>query len=121
MKLIIVRILILLVATQAFSKWVILLEYEWNKEYIAQTLCKNKAKPKLKCEGKCQVAKKMAAEEEPSSPTPSQKLKFQEVVFANEAMRPMILQPQHLISTEFLTYLFPVYTPPVFSVFHPPA
>jgi hypothetical protein len=49
--------------TQAFSKWVLVLEYEWNKEYIVQTLCINKQKPQLHCNGKCQLAKKIAAEE----------------------------------------------------------
>lgn len=33
--------------------------YELNKDYIATVLCENKAKPKLQCNGKCYLAKKI--------------------------------------------------------------
>jgi hypothetical protein len=33
--------------------------YELNKNYIAAVLCENKAKPKLHCNGKCYLAKKL--------------------------------------------------------------
>ena len=39
MKIIAVPILILLVMTQAFSKWVMIFQYEVNKNYIAAVLC----------------------------------------------------------------------------------
>ncbi|REA60199.1 hypothetical protein DSL64_15735 [Dyadobacter luteus] len=43
--------------------WVIplvCLDYEVRKEYIAKSLCVNRDKPKLKCNGKCYLAKKLA-------------------------------------------------------------
>lgn len=36
-----------------------LVEYTLNKAYIAQTLCENKNKPELQCEGKCHLAKEI--------------------------------------------------------------
>jgi hypothetical protein len=33
--------------------------YTLNKAYIAQTLCENKNKPELQCEGKCHLAKEI--------------------------------------------------------------
>ena len=68
MKIIVIPILMLLIATQAFSKWVMLLDFKWNKDYIAQNLCENKAKPMLKCEGKCHLKKMMAEEEQDTNP-----------------------------------------------------
>ncbi|MDZ7402920.1 MAG: hypothetical protein ONB41_02270 [candidate division KSB1 bacterium] len=34
-------------------------QYMLNKAYIAQTLCENKNKPELQCEGKCHLAKEI--------------------------------------------------------------
>lgn len=122
MKFFVIPILTFLMATQAFSKWVMLLEYQWNKEYIAINLCENKARPKLKCEGKCQLAKKMAAEEQESSPqSPNLKLKFQEIVFGFETLKDQNLSTATDLSKTFTAYLLKHYTAPVFSIFHPPA
>lgn len=46
--------------------WVIplvCLDYEIRKEYIAKVLCVNRDKPKLNCNGKCYLAKKLAEAE----------------------------------------------------------
>ncbi len=48
------------------------IDYVVNYDYIAKVLCENKAKPELKCNGKCQLMKelaKAAEEEKPISPT----------------------------------------------------
>ena len=52
-----------LLLTQTFSKWLMVAGYSMNKEYIAKNLCENRNKPALHCNGKCQLMKKMAAEE----------------------------------------------------------
>ena len=56
-------LLIMLLSIQTFSKWVWELDYRLNQTYIANNLCMNKAKPQLHCNGKCQLAKKLAEEE----------------------------------------------------------
>lgn len=63
MKRVIIPILILLMLAQTFSQWLIVLDYQINKDYIARVLCENKNRPKLKCNGKCQMMKKLAEEE----------------------------------------------------------
>ncbi|WP_345256447.1 hypothetical protein [Flaviaesturariibacter amylovorans] len=52
----------LLLLLQSFSKWIIVADFRLNQEYIARTLCENRARPQLKCGGNCQLAKKMAEE-----------------------------------------------------------
>jgi hypothetical protein len=52
---------------QTFSKMMLMLGYEWNKDYIARNLCINRDKPKSCCHGKCFLNKKMAREESPQS------------------------------------------------------
>lgn len=71
MRFIIVPIFLILVATQTFSKWFMLMEYQLNKDYIAANLCENRAKPELKCHGKCQLMKKMKQEEKEDQDQPT--------------------------------------------------
>lgn len=44
------------------------LDYELNKNYITLRYCENRKKPQLKCHGKCQAMKKLAAGEKQELP-----------------------------------------------------
>ena len=48
-------------------------DYLVNYEYISKVLCENKAKPKLKCNGKCQLMKGLAKASEEEKPINSDK------------------------------------------------
>ena len=124
MKGIAVSILILLMLTQTFSKWVILLEYNINKEYIAKALCENRSPPMLHCNGKCQVMKKIAAEEAESNKEndgrAASKLMQSEVVFLASLISfqlPDVLDSKKI---DYPIYTLTVYPAPVFTIFHPP-
>lgn len=39
---------------------VVYLDYELRKDYIIATLCENKSRPQLHCDGKCYLAKRVA-------------------------------------------------------------
>ena len=124
MKFVLVPILIALVFVQTFSKWLVVMDYNLNKDFIAQNLCVNKAKPKLHCNGKCQMMKKLAEEEKQNSTSNTSntiKIKVQETVFCDKINKPTFPQ---------LTYAAPSYneepallkyTSPISSIFHPPA
>jgi hypothetical protein len=62
--------LIILFISTLISKFTFQLGYEfyyhWNKTEITQKYCENKAKPKLACNGKCHLKKKLSAVEDPS-------------------------------------------------------
>lgn len=49
-----------------------------NRAYIAATLCENRDKPQLHCDGKCYLAKKLAAHSS-KSPSGTQSTKFPEL------------------------------------------
>ena len=49
------------------------LNYVVNYEYISKVLCINKAKPKLKCNGKCHLMKELAKTSESETPISSNK------------------------------------------------
>ena len=45
-----------------------IVDYVVNYDYISKVLCENKAKPELKCNGKCQLMKEMAKASEEEKP-----------------------------------------------------
>ena len=122
MKFIAVPILMILILAQSFGKWVIVLDYTINKEYIAQNLCENRSKPKLHCNGKCQLAKKLAEEEKQnSSNTNGQgKLKFEEVLFTQFNTEYIIAPLFESATTYHSFYIISDSTPALSSIFHPP-
>lgn len=110
--------------SQTFSKWAVVLEYHLNKEFIAQKLCINKAKPKLNCGGKCQMMKKLAEEEkqDPSNTTGNtSRLKLPELVCSNESNSLTI--PSQALATSSYNEEPPFFMHefPAFSIFHPPS
>ncbi|HTM92292.1 MAG TPA: hypothetical protein VL095_07740 [Flavisolibacter sp.] len=124
MKLILVPILAMLILTQTFSKWLVVLEYNLNKDYIAQTLCVNKAKPKLNCHGKCQMMKRLVEEEKQNSSSTTNhpsKIQIQEVLYSNETVQltiPLLISSASSYNEESPIFLHKVPAP---SIFHPPA
>ena len=47
---------------QLFSREVIVMSFELNRDFIAKTLCENRDRPQLNCDGKCYLAKKLKAQ-----------------------------------------------------------
>lgn len=88
-KIILLPILALGIILSQVSSTVILLNYQVNKEYIAQNLCENRDKPDMDCCGKC-VVKKELDKDSQQSKAPGN-LKEKEV--AKMAVRKAALQP----------------------------
>ncbi|KAA5538622.1 hypothetical protein [Adhaeribacter rhizoryzae] len=62
--------------TQAFSKLLLVIDYQANKAFITEFLCINKNKPELHCNGHCFLKKnlKEAEEAEKHSTNPTQEI-----------------------------------------------
>ena len=56
-------ILLLIMLTITFSKWVIIAQFTINQKYITEKLCINKNKPRSCCHGKCFLAKQLDKDE----------------------------------------------------------
>ena len=56
-------LLLISVALQPFSREVTIMSFELNREYIIKNLCENRDRPQLHCDGKCFLAKKLAAQQ----------------------------------------------------------
>ena len=123
MKVIAIPILILLILSQTFSKWLLIAQYNFNKEYIAKNFCENKSRPAIKCNGKCQLMKKMAADENTGTnqqnPNPGKEKTAELLYFENIAsidLKAAVRNP-----AEFQDYCLAIHVSPCFPIFHPPA
>ncbi len=105
---------------QTFSSVTIIVNYAVNKEYISKTLCENRAKPKMRCNGKCHLKKKLAQNtKKENSPLNSIKEKNQ-IQFYTEAFSFDFLSCS-TIKKNYPDYLIQETNSPSFSVFHPPS
>lgn len=102
--------------------------YLINKEYVAKELCVNKARPKLKCNGKCHLAKQLQKLE--NEPVKSQKspasttLKLKETTWISSNQLIQITTEYQLFSANRTENGWPtiIGAPHSFStpIFHPP-
>ena len=123
MKFIAVILFSFLLLTQTFSKWLLVIDYTINKEFIAKNLCENRSKPMLRCHGKCQLMKKMAAEEDGSNKSSSGsqagKNTFSEVWYNDDPVDLLQTAPVSK-ATHNGFYSEHNYSTPLSSIFHPP-
>jgi len=105
---------------QIFSKTIIFVNYELNKDYITKNFCENKNKPKMHCNGKCHLKKQLAqAEKKGQSPTNSLNEKY-EVQFFSENNSDISQFNSSVISIVKPLYFFSLSDKHLLSVFHPP-
>ncbi|RZK83027.1 MAG: hypothetical protein EOO92_00635 [Pedobacter sp.] len=85
----IIAIFLLLALVSAnLSGLFIFAEFKINQKYIAATLCDNRSKPELQCNGKCYLMKKMkdALEKEKKQEQANQKKGTQEFCVLNSSV-----------------------------------
>jgi hypothetical protein len=102
-------------------KSAVFIEFKINQKFIAETLCKNKDKPELKCEGKCYLKTRLARAESAPADSPD----FRNI----KELSPFVVQKIIKAQAVFFIHKEPtqnrmesVYIPrrSVGSVFHPP-
>ncbi|MNS24589.1 hypothetical protein D3C72_564420 [compost metagenome] len=111
-------LLFLATLLQAFSKVVIYIDFKLNENYIAQTLCENKARPQLHCNGKCQLSKQLKKDEENSK---ENKKTIQEAVYyCNAAHFEIALVTYFHSAPAYQTHVAPTLQADKQRIFHPP-
>jgi hypothetical protein len=68
---------------------VIYLDFELRRDYIVKNLCVNKSRPELKCDGKCYLAKRIAAAQEKEERHAEQIFVFQLCETLAEPIKPL--------------------------------
>ncbi len=113
-------ILLLTLLTQTFSRSLALADYMVNLEAY-KNACINKAKPKLECNGKCQMLKKINHQEDnKETNTPAPKFNQIELILSSKSFFPSILFNTNELANIFYTYHINILFNYVGSIFHPP-
>jgi len=120
MKRLISIFLLFVLLIQFFHKVEIVVCYQLNKDFISSTLCENKSKPELQCDGKCFMKKQLKATDESQSKTPITNKDFQEIIFFCSHSEIILTQLNRSSDLCFENYIHTKYTSPHFPIFQPP-
>jgi hypothetical protein len=106
--------------SQTFSRSLAIADYMVNLE-VYKKACINKAKPKMHCNGKCQLLKKMKKQEDKSE-TNSQAPKFNtsELVLSSKSFFPSIVEFSLENNPSLTPYASNFSSRYIGSIFHPP-
>lgn len=117
-RIVAVTLLIALLSANC-SRFFVYAGFQLNQKYIAATLCENKDKPWLHCNGRCYFMKKLKAadEKEKSNERETQKSLFQEIYTVNNTA---FLFQSNLLRTIDSPYHTPVSSAFSGSIFRPP-
>lgn len=120
MKRLLSLILVTGILMQVSGSMIQLLEYSFNKGFIAAQLCIKKDVPGNGCQGKCHLKKELQKETERESDNPQQSSKSSVDWQVNHPAADNLNAPELVISNFYSTYsenFYPGYPAPVF---HPP-
>jgi hypothetical protein len=123
LKKILVILLTLLVFIQPLSKVWIFISFKINQDYIAKNLCENRAKPILKCNGKCQLMKKLKqADKDEEKQTPQTIKEKLEVLYCHNQANFNVSQKLdfEVKKQSFFGYKFKNYSSYQSTIFRPP-
>lgn len=85
--------LLLAMLSPILAKLFVYAEFKSNQAYIAATLCENRDRPELNCEGKCYLMKKLKAAEdkEKKQENQAQKKASVDLFFVEETVAPVLV------------------------------
>ncbi|OSZ79595.1 hypothetical protein CAP35_15500 [Chitinophagaceae bacterium IBVUCB1] len=108
-------------STQCLLKLGIVAWYEANKTYVANVLCENKARPQMKCNGKCYLRKQLNKTENTQQENQIKKVSVEWLDFipASHIMLSGIFPTSSINHTD--NYKPIVGCNIVSSIFHPPS
>jgi hypothetical protein len=121
LKYTLVILLLAALMAQTFSRSIAIADYMVNLEAYKKA-CINKAKPKLQCNGKCQMLKKVKKQEGDSEASaPILKLNHLEVVLSSKSFFPSISVVSTNNSSSYFTYTDDYSSDYLGAIFHPPS
>jgi len=85
--------LLLALLSSILAKLFVYAEFKSNQAYIAATLCENRDRPELNCQGKCYLMKKLkeAEDKEKKQENQAQKKASVDLFFVNEPVAPVLV------------------------------
>lgn len=105
---------------QVSGSMIQLLEYSFNKEFIAARLCEKKDVPANGCEGKCHLKKELQKETEREADSPQQTSKPAVDWQVNHPVSGGLIAPQVMAVNYYIAFTETFYPGYPSTVFHPP-
>ena len=106
---------------QTFNQGLVVFGFYANQDAIAKKLCMNKAKPKMLCNGKCQLMKKLQEEEKKDKENSERKIENKaEVVIINNISIVLNQNLESRICNNFPLCKDPLLSFYLIDIFHPP-
>lgn len=106
---------------QTFNRSFVVYDYLTNTGSYAKN-CINKAKPKMHCNGKCQMIKKLQQEEKKDQQDPDRKGENKLNVLSSKSFFTTVpFYKTHFVKREYPIFQSPKETKRSFEVFHPPS
>lgn len=112
-------ILLLTFTAISFQGTGLLFNYRFNKSAFEKN-CINKKRPQLKCEGKCQLMKKMLEREQQDQDHPESKPDVEVTLFIAFSDTDAVCTPEKGIYSTFPPYTSPHLSDNTTDIFHPP-
>ena len=78
MKRIVIYVLLITMAFQGFYRWVVYINFQLNREYIAKNLCVKKEVKNNCCQGSCQLRKKLGEDDNPKNSSQNNQIKIEQ-------------------------------------------
>jgi hypothetical protein len=121
MKLLAVIFITLSLLAQTFSRMFIIADYYANTAAYAKN-CINKSRPKMHCNGKCQMMKKILQEEKKDQENTERRENLKNEVLSSKSFFGSLNHPLTIVINNRLLAIFIYSKPaePLFDIFHPP-
>ncbi|GAB3249091.1 hypothetical protein GCM10027347_05920 [Larkinella harenae] len=122
MRVVLAYILLIATLLPTCSQWGTIAYYHANKDYIAKVLCENRAKPQLRCNGQCYLAKRLKAQQEQQDKATTERVQktphFQLFVQVTSSFQ---FSPVGLpVLADLPAYLLKTYQAPFHTLLQPP-
>jgi hypothetical protein len=108
-------------AVQSFNNTVIVFGFYLNQKKIAATLCENRYRPILHCDGKCVLAKKIKQEESRNNQNPERKLENKNEVISSKSFFAAASHTSFQKKEKYIHYSENEISGAFLSVFRPPS
>lgn len=123
MRSFIAYLLLFAVMLPTLSPWGTVAYFNVNRAYIAKSLCENRSRPELKCNGKCYLAKMLKKQQAKKDKETTERVENMPVaqLFCMPALLFLFCSKQ-TATTESLSffYLLTVYASPCVGILRPP-
>jgi hypothetical protein len=104
---------------QTFSQLIIVAGYYFNTAAFAKN-CENKNKPKLKCNGSCQMMKKLKQEEKKDQQNPERKINYKNITIFSKSYFATVLVALYHFNNVYLAASISITIDRSSDIFHPP-